>query len=282
MITDALLPQDFVGAGGDRPVRRLDDQRRPDAVGVAEIDHRLHRRRDQDVALRLEHATRRPRRTCRWESPSPRRSRRCALRRNSIGSPLSVRIAPSRSMTPTIRAPSSSDRNFAAWKPTLPRPCTMTRLPSSPPSRPRPLHVLGMAEELAQRVLHPAPGRLDAPGDAAGVQRLAGDAGGGVDVGGVHPPVLVGDPGHLALAGAHVGRGHVLARIDQVALGELVGEAPGDQLQLVLVPLARIDPEPALRAAERHLDQRALVGHQRRQRLDLVLVHAHRDSGCRP
>ena len=109
--------------------------------------------------------------------------------------------------------------------------------------------------------------------DAAGVERLAGDAGAGVDVGGVHPRVLVGDPCHLALAGAHVGGGHVLAGMDQVALGQLVGESPGDLLQLVLVPIARIDPEAALGAAIGHFDQGAFVGHQRRQRLDLFLMH---------
>ena len=51
---DALLAQDVVGAGGDRAVGGLDDQRRADAVGVAEVDHRFHRRRDQDVAVVLE------------------------------------------------------------------------------------------------------------------------------------------------------------------------------------------------------------------------------------
>ncbi len=44
-------------------------------------------------------------------------------------------IAPSRSITATILQPSSSLRNFAAWKPTLPRPWTITFLPSSEPSR---------------------------------------------------------------------------------------------------------------------------------------------------
>ena len=105
-------------------------------------------------------------------------------------------------------------------------------------------------------------------------ERLAGDAGRGVDVGGVHPAVLVDDPGHLALAGAHVGGGDVLAGVDQVALAELEGEAAGDLLHLVLVPLARVDAQAALGAAERHLDEAALVGHQRGERLDLVLVHA--------
>jgi squalene cyclase len=38
-------------------------------------------------------------------------------------------MAPSRSMTPTTRQPSSSERNLAAWKPTLPKPWTMTVFP---------------------------------------------------------------------------------------------------------------------------------------------------------
>ena len=72
---------------------------------------------------------------------------------------------------------------------------------------------------------------------------FAGHAGAAVDVGGVHPHVLVGDPGHLALARAHVGGGHVLGRMDQVALDQLIGETAGDLLQLVFVPLARIDAQ---------------------------------------
>jgi hypothetical protein len=135
-----------------------------------------------------------------------------------------------------------------------------------------------MAEELAQRILDAPARRLDAALDATGVERLAGHAGGGVDVGGVHSLILVDDPGHLALAGAHVGRGDVLARVDQVALHQLIGEAAGDHLHLVLVPGGRVDPEPALGSAERRLDQRAFEGHQRGERLDLVLVHAHRVS----
>ncbi len=133
-----------------------------------------------------------------------------------------------------------------------------------------------MAEEFLQRVLHAAPRRLDPARDTARMRRLAGDAGTRVDVGGVHPRVLVGDPGHFALARAHVGRGHVLRGIDQVALDQFIGEAAGDQFQLMFFVLARIDAQPALRAAERRLDQRAFVGHQRRQRLDLVLVDAQR------
>ena len=135
-----------------------------------------------------------------------------------------------------------------------------------------------MPEELAQRILHTAPGCLDAAMDATRIERLAGDAGSGIDVGRVHPAILIDDPGHFPLPGAHVGRGHVLGRVDQVTLGELIGKAAGDELHFVLLPLARVDPEPALRAAERHFNQRALVGHQRGKRFDLVLMHAGREA----
>ncbi len=40
----------------------------------------------------------------------------------------------------------------------------MTRLPSSPPESPAALHVLGVAEELAERVLHPRPVASTRPG----------------------------------------------------------------------------------------------------------------------
>ena len=58
----------------------------------------------------------------------------------------------------------------------------------------------------------------------------------------------VSNPSHLPLACTHVRGGHVLARADQVTLGQLIGESPGDLLELVLIPVARIDPEAALGA----------------------------------
>ena len=194
------------------------------------------------------------------------------LFRNSIGRPSSFTTAPSRSITRDHLHAVLLGEELRGVVADVAEALHDRPLALEPAGEPRPLHVLGVAEELAERVLDAAPGGLDPAGDAAGVQRLAGDAGGGVDVGGVHPAVLVDDPGHLALAGAHVGGRDVLARVDQVALGELVGEAAGDLLHLVLVPFARVDPQAPLGAAERHLDQRALVGHQRRQRLHLVLV----------
>jgi hypothetical protein len=64
--------------------------------------------------------------------------------------------------------------------------------------------------------------------------------------GGVHPGILVGDPRHLALAGAHVRGGHVLRRVDQVALDQLIGKPPGDLLQFMLIPSPRINAQTAL------------------------------------
>ena len=71
----------------------------------------------------------------------------------------------------------------------------------------------------------------------------------------------------------HVGGGHVEAGADEVLPHQLEDVAPGDPLQLAGRVLLGVDPDAALGAAERHVHQRALVGHQRREGLDLVRVH---------
>ena len=55
-------------------------------------------------------------------------------------------------------------------------------------------------------------------------------------------------------------------------LHQLVGVAPGDALELVARVAAAVDLDAALGAAERHVDDGALVGHQRGERHHLVLV----------
>ena len=52
----ALVPQNLVGTGGDRPVGRLDDQRRFDPVGVAKVDDALQRGGDQDITFLFQHS----------------------------------------------------------------------------------------------------------------------------------------------------------------------------------------------------------------------------------
>ena len=136
------------------------------------------------------------------------------------------------------------------------------------------LHARMITEKLPQRVLHAPTRRFDPARDAAGIQGLARYAGPPVDVGRVHPHVLIRHPGHLTFAGAHVGGRHVLGGVDQIALHQLIGKAARDLFKLVFVIFARVDAEPPFGAAKGRLDQRAFVSHERRQRLDLILVHA--------
>ena len=102
-------------------------------------------------------------------------------------------------------------------------------------------NVFGMAEEFLQRILHTAPRRLDPALNAASVDRLARHAGARVDIGGVHPRILVSHDRHLALAGAHVGGGDVLRRINQVAFDKLIGKATGDLLDLIGIIFTRVN-----------------------------------------
>ncbi len=271
----ALVAQHGVGAGRHRAIRRLDDQRRLDARGVGQVDDRLHRRRDQDVAIGFQH-----RRAIGAEGRA-REILDPAIQPDPVAH--RIDLEPAAGEDRAVALDDSGDDGAVFFRQELggviahiAKALHDDALAFDPARKAGLGHVLGMAEELAQTVLQAAARRLDAAGDAALMQRLAGDAGHGVDVGGVHALILVDDPSHLALGGAHVGGGHVLAGVDQVALDQLIGEAAGDPLQFMLFPFARVDAEPALRAAERRLDQRAFVGHQRRQRLDLVLVDAHR------
>ena len=115
-------------------------------------------------------------------------------------------------------------------------------------------------------------GRLAAAGDAVQGDGFAGDAAPVVDVFGVQHAVGVGDPGHFALAGAVVGRGHIDGRADEVFLVEFDGEASGDALDEIGVALVRIDADAALCAAEGDIDERALERHQGGQAHHLALA----------
>ena len=79
-----------------------------------------------------------------------------------------------------------------------------------------PLHVLGFVARFAQREVEAAAGRFLAAAHAALRDRLAGDAAERVELSGIERRVGVGDPRHLALAGAVVGRRHVDAGADEV------------------------------------------------------------------
>ena len=148
----------------------------------------------------------------------------------------------------------------------------MMRLPSRPSGQAEPLHLVGFVAGFAQREVEAASGRFLAAAHAALRDRLAGDAAERIERAGIERRVGVGHPRHFALAGAVVGRGHVDAGAEEILLGQLVRVTAGDALQFVERIVLRLDPDAALGAAERHVDDRALVGHQRGQRHHLFFV----------
>src|SRR6185503_12328974 len=121
------------------------------------------------------------------------------------------------------------------------------------------LHVLLDGDRLPQAEEAAAPGRLLAAADAALPDGLAGHAGQRVELAARHRLVRVGNPRHLARAGAVVGRRHVGARADEVLADELGGVAARDALQLTDRVGVAGDADAALGSAERHVDDRALV-----------------------
>ncbi len=94
----------------------------------------------------------------------------------------------------------------------------------------------------------------------------------GFPVGWIGAAELVHHPGHFPLACASVLSRDIDAGADQATFIEFLGEAAGDALELLRRPFARIDLQSPLRAAGRHIDQRAIERHQRCQRFDLFSI----------
>ena len=95
-------------------------------------------------------------------------------------------------------------------------------------------------------------GGLVTPVGAAHLDRLAGHHRAVVEAR-VQDIVGIEDPGHGLLVGVQVGRRDILERAELVE--QLRGEAPRDAAQLALAQLLGIAHQPALGAAERHVDQ---------------------------
>jgi hypothetical protein len=136
-----------------------------------------------------------------------------------------------------------------------------------------PARVLRAGEELLQGDRHAQPCGLGPPRDSVERDGLSRHAGQGVHRLGGKTLVGVGDPSHLALAGPDVGRWDVHVGAEEALLQQLVGEAPRQPLEEADRFLARVDPDAALRPAEGHVHESALVGHERGQGHHLVLAH---------
>ena len=148
------------------------------------------------------------------------------------------------------------------------------------PSQTSFLHARLIAEEFTQCILYTATRRFDTASDPACVQWLTCNTGFGIDVSRVHPCVLIGDPCHLAFARAHIWCRHVLGRIDKVAFDQLVCETTRDQLKLMVIILTWINTKTAFGTPKRCLNKRTFVRHQRGQRLNFILINAHRKTNA--
>ena len=101
--------------------------------------------------------------------------------------------------------------------------------------------VFRVTEKFLQSILDAAASCLGPPLDAACIDRLASHTGRSVNVGGIHALILIRDPRHFPLTCAHIWGGHVLGRMDQVALDQLIGETAGDLFQLLDSPFGRVN-----------------------------------------
>ena len=116
--------------------------------------------------------------------------------------------------------------------------------------------------------------------DAAFRHRFAGHARQRFELSRVQLAVRVGDPRHLALAGSIIRRRHVDAGPDELFARELVRVPARDALELLNRVARGIDLHRPFRAAERHVDERALVRHQGGQRLHFRFVHLRAEANA--
>ena len=85
--------------------------------------------------------------------------------------------------------------------------------------------------------------------------------------------VRVGDPRHLALTRADVGRRNVFTRSDVFLANQLRGETAGDFFDLFRSVFFGTEANTAFGPAEWHVHDRAFVRHQRGQGHDFVGMH---------
>ena len=254
----SLFAKNLIGAVGDRAVGRLGDERGLDSGGIFAGDDAFHRGGDEDVALGLEqrravlgviragvtlHAVVFDDMGLDRLDVEPVGGVDRAVALDDGGNLRAVLLAQKLGRVIADVAETLHDDAFALE-------CAVELGAGD---------VVGVAEEFPQAVLHAAAGGLDAAVDATEVHRLAGHAAHAVCLLGEQGLVRVGDPAHLAFTGAHVGGGHVEARMDEVALGQFLREAAGDFLEILFAVLPWVDLERALGATERDHHDGALV-----------------------
>ena len=263
--TFALL-EDLVRLRRRRAVRPFGDERdvRADLAGVVAADLVLERGRDQDVDVLLEpcvagRACSKPRPFAFCLSIAPNLSVIPCSSSKSHARRRGGRCTTSGPPGPTTRPRRPCRRagvySWIAYCATLPKPCTLAVVPSG---------VLPCAfERFAQRVDDAVAGGFGASERAAHADRFAGDEPGmmAVPLDGL---VFVEHPDHVLRRGHHVRRRHV-GQLADVAR-DLANPSAADLLLLAHAQVVRIANDPALAAAERDVDDRALPRHPHGER----------------
>ena len=135
-----------------------------------------------------------------------------------------------------------------------------------------------MIKKFFDAVKYTSSGCFHAPLYAALGKGFARCAGNGVDVFRVQAAIRVCDPGHFALASAHVGCGNVEGRIDISLFDQFPCKTPGNEFEFVLVVFSRINAQAAFGTAEGHIHDRAFVRHECGECFHVILGYCGRKS----
>src|SRR5690606_29324710 len=134
------------------------------------------------------------------------------------------------------------------------------------------LHVFGNAYAFLDGHGHAASRGGPPACDTMEGEGLARDTGEVVHLARVHCRIRIGNPAHLTLARAVVRRRYVDGRANEVLLDQFDRIATRDGFQLRHGIVFWIDSDAAFGTPERHVDDRAFIGHKGRQSHHLVLV----------
>ena len=265
----AARVQDFVRLGRDRAICRLDDEGGLDTRRIDLGDDKLHRCRDQNIGLGFEMLH--PAVDIAGISPDASGFGDMRAQRRDVDPGLvddrAVAFKDMGDERPVHRR--QEQRRMVA---DIAKSLDNDTLAGQPRRKAGLGDITRVIEKGPQRVLHAATGGFGPAGNAALMHRLSGDAGPGIQFRRMQALIFIGHPGHLAFAGADIGRRHILRGVDEIALRQFLCETAGDAFKLAFGPVTRIDDQPALRAAEGHLDKGTFVAHQRGKRLNLVLI----------
>ena len=111
----------------------------------------------------------------------------------------------------------------------------------------RAFNIQGLTENLAQGKLNSPTRRFHSAGNSRLVDGFPRDTGQRIHLGWVQSLILIRNPGHFLRGGTHIWCGNILARMDQIALDQLVGESARYLLYFVFIVFVGVDAKTAFR-----------------------------------